>query len=59
MADESESPPPADASTASQLRELPSPLTRIPLDVAHHRQLIFALDTPVQFDQKAWDKYWP
>ena len=28
-------------------------------DVAHHRQLIFALSTPVQFDQKAWDKYWP
>lgn len=36
-----------------------SPLTRIPIDVAHHRAALFALETPVQFDQKAWDRYWP
>lgn len=59
MAGESESPPPPEASFTSLPKDLPSPLTRIPLDVAHHRQLIFSLDTPVQFDQQAWDKYWP
>jgi hypothetical protein len=36
-----------------------SPLSRIPLDIAHHRAALFALETPVQFDQKAWDRYWP
>ena len=59
MAAESESPPPREPLFASPLKDLPSPLARIPLDVAHHRQLIFALETPVQFDQKAWEKYWP
>jgi hypothetical protein len=43
----------------SELREAISPLSRVPLDIAHHRQLLFALESPVQFDQKAWDKYWP
>ncbi|KIW01833.1 uncharacterized protein PV09_06684, partial [Verruconis gallopava] len=36
-----------------------SPLNRIPLDIGHHRQLLFDLVTPVQFDQNAWDRYWP
>jgi len=59
MEAESESPPPREPPYESQQRDRPSPLSRIPLDVAHHRQLIFTLDTPVQFDQKAWEKYWP
>jgi hypothetical protein len=36
-----------------------TPLSRIPADIGTHRALLFALDTPVQFDQKAWEKYWP
>lgn len=40
-------------------RSTPSPLSRIPLDIAHHRAMLFALDTPVQFDQHAWERYWP
>jgi hypothetical protein len=38
---------------------IPSPLSRIPLDIAHHRNRLFFLETPVQFDQQAWDRYWP
>lgn len=46
-------PPPADSAPIN------SPLARIPVDIGSHRALLFALDQPVQFDQSAWEQYWP
>ncbi|KAF1985082.1 hypothetical protein K402DRAFT_117664 [Aulographum hederae CBS 113979] len=36
-----------------------SPLNKIPPDIEKHRQLCFALDTPVQFTTAVFEKYWP
>lgn len=54
-----ELPPASPPTTKDPFDDGVSPLTRIPLDIAHHRAALFALETPVQFDQKAWDRYWP
>ncbi|TLD37744.1 hypothetical protein E2P81_ATG03419 [Venturia nashicola] len=54
-----ELPPASPPKTKDLLDDGVSPLTRIPIDIAHHRAALFALETPVQFDQKAWDRYWP
>ncbi|KAF2121607.1 hypothetical protein BDV96DRAFT_640991 [Lophiotrema nucula] len=36
-----------------------SPLTKIPADIATHRSLLFALDTPVQLTAAVWHNFWP
>ncbi|KAF2182357.1 hypothetical protein K469DRAFT_586563 [Zopfia rhizophila CBS 207.26] len=36
-----------------------SPLNNIPTDIATHRALLFALDTPVQLTPTVWDRFWP
>jgi hypothetical protein len=36
-----------------------SPLNIIPPDIALHRALLFALDTPVQLTPQVWEKFWP
>ncbi|KAF2473551.1 uncharacterized protein BDR25DRAFT_123822 [Lindgomyces ingoldianus] len=36
-----------------------SPLNNIPTDIATHRALLFALDTPVQLTPAVWDRFWP
>ncbi|KAE9977990.1 hypothetical protein BLS_000987 [Venturia inaequalis] len=54
-----ELPPASPLKTKDLFDDGVSPLTRIPIDIAHHRAALFALETPVQFDQKAWDRYWP
>jgi hypothetical protein len=53
---EQPAPPPE---TTADNNGIVSPLSRIPLDISLHRAALFALETPVQFDQKAWDRYWP
>ncbi|PSN61659.1 hypothetical protein BS50DRAFT_651034 [Corynespora cassiicola Philippines] len=36
-----------------------SPLNTIPPDIATHRALLFALDTPVQLTDSVWGRFWP
>ncbi|KAF2795037.1 hypothetical protein K505DRAFT_18760 [Melanomma pulvis-pyrius CBS 109.77] len=36
-----------------------SPLNSLPTDIATHRALLFALDTPVQLTPAVWDRFWP
>ncbi|ORY09596.1 hypothetical protein BCR34DRAFT_602723 [Clohesyomyces aquaticus] len=36
-----------------------SPLNSIPTDIATHRVLLFALDTPVQLTPAVWSRFWP
>ncbi|OCK84032.1 hypothetical protein K432DRAFT_401489 [Lepidopterella palustris CBS 459.81] len=36
-----------------------SPLNAIPPDISLHRNLLFALDTPVQLTPQVWEKFWP
>ncbi|KAF2660949.1 hypothetical protein K491DRAFT_711203 [Lophiostoma macrostomum CBS 122681] len=36
-----------------------SPLNTIPSDIAMHRALLFALDTPVQLTPAVWNRFWP
>ena len=38
---------------------LVSPLSRVPTDIGLHREALFELAAPVQFDQDAWQRYWP
>ncbi|QDS73176.1 hypothetical protein FKW77_002317 [Venturia effusa] len=54
-----ELPPASPLKTKDVFDDGVSPLARIPLDIAHHRRALFALETPVQFDEKAWNRYWP
>lgn len=48
-------PPPKESSTTTSV----SPLNNIPADIATHRALLFALDTPVQLTPAVWDRFWP
>ncbi|KAF2816405.1 uncharacterized protein BDZ99DRAFT_135581 [Mytilinidion resinicola] len=59
---------PATASAPTQTTTQPStstalttvsPLNTIPQDIALHRALLFALDTPVQLTPQVWEKFWP
>ncbi|KAF2263319.1 hypothetical protein CC78DRAFT_545050 [Lojkania enalia] len=50
-----DSPPPQIRTAISTV----SPLNTIPPDIATHRALLFALDTPVQLTPAVWDRFWP
>lgn len=56
-------PPPHSSSVQPTLKEnasfTASPLSRIPSDISTHRNLLFALDTPVQLTPAVWDRFWP
>ncbi|KAF2497059.1 hypothetical protein BU16DRAFT_560372 [Lophium mytilinum] len=49
---------PTQPSTSTALTTV-SPLNTIPQDIALHRALLFALDTPVQLTPQVWEKFWP